>query len=407
MLLARKRPVQKSRAILAGRNSAPHGTEQGRSAYNARRNSPPKGAAGGWRPTHRPPSWRSFKTQKRPAVRRGGPLVSIRTPKLVVSDIRLFVLRVTYNLLFLLLAIGTIYFLFFSEWLQINNILVEGNKTTDAKMILDVIEPFLHKKSFWVFPANNFFFIPTNQIGKEILSDFKRIGDVQVSRGFPSSLAVRVQEKKAVLLFCNEQGCVWVDEDGIAYNKSSYAEAVAEGNDVVIVQDNSHSSLVLGQLATDPAYVDFANRLWHAFPDKIGKELIYLSTPLPSAQEIRANTKEGWMVYFDTTVDLDRSIALLQKVIDQELKEKEGGTTCLDYIDLRVTDRVFYKMKDNCNSGGENQNPNPEQANQENSNSNDNQQVKQENPDQQVQQADNSNSNTNKDKKSSKKKKKN
>lgn len=392
-VVSKKRPVQKSQAVLARRPTA----------YGPGRRAPQQASVGKWRPTHRPPSWRSFKTRKRPTLRRGGTLVSIRTPKLGVSDIRMFFLRITYNALFLLLGVGIVYFLFFSEWLQISNVLVEGNKTIDKKLILDATEPYLHKKAFWFFPSNNFFFVPTGQIAKEILSDYKRIGDVKVSRGFPNSLAIRLQEKKAVLLFCSDQGCVWVDEEGVVYNKSSYAEAVGEGSDVVIVEDNSHGNYELGQLVTEPAYVDYANRLWHIFPEKIGKELVHLSAPLPSAQEIRANTKEGWMVFFDTTMDLDRSVALLQKVIEQELKDKEGGTICVDYIDLRVVDRVFYKMKDSCGNNGENQNP--EQAeNQENNNSNDNQQVDQTNLDQQEQPKENSNSN--KDSKSSDKKKK-
>jgi len=284
-----------------------------------------------------------------------------------VSDLRLAALRVTYNALFLLLAVGIVYFLLFSEWLQISNVMVEGNKITDKKLILDAVEPFLHKKTLLIFPSNNFFFMPTSRIEKEILSNFKRVSRVKVSRGFPNSLAIRVEEKKAVLLFCSTD-CVWVDEEGFAYNRSSYAEAVASGSsgdphsgigDVIIVQDNSHSDIELGGVVTDPAYVDFANRLWKSFPEKIGKELQYLSTPLPSAQEIRAHAKDGWVVYFDTTLDLEKSLVLLNRVLDQELKDKEGGVTCLDYIDLRVIDRVFYKMKDNCSSGDTNQNTSP------------------------------------------------
>lgn len=352
-----------------------------------------------------PPSWKTYRTQKRGFGGRRS-LVSIRTPKLVISELRLLALKITYNLLFVLLLVGIVYLLFFSEWFQINDILLEGNKITDKRLVLDSVEPFMHKKSFYIFPSNNFFFVPTGQIKKEILANFKRIGGVDVSRGFPTSLAIRIYEKKAVLLFCSNEGCVWVDEEGIAYNKSSYAEAVAESNNVVIVQDNSHSDLKMGTLATDPAYVDFANALWNSFPESTGKELLYLSTPLPSAEEIRANTKEGWMVYFDTTISIERSISLLQKVIDQEINVKEGGTACLDYIDLRVTDKVFYKMKDNC---GNNQNGEGEQGEQNNSNNNENV-----NAEENLETQDNANQNTNKtadndntnkDKKSSKKKK--
>lgn len=288
---------------------------------------------------------------------------TINTPKLVISELRLFALKITYNILFILLAFGVVYFLFFSEWLQINSVLVEGNKIIDKKLVLDAAEPYLHKKAFFVFPSNNYFFVPTSQIEKEIKNNFKRVSEVEVKRSFPNTVAIKIVEKKAVILFCSNEGCVWVDEEGVAYNKSSYSEALAESSEVVIVQDNSHSNLPVGELVTDPTNVEFANNLWRFFPDKIGKELDILSTPLPSAQEIRAHTKEGWTVYLDMTLDLTKNLDLLSRVLNQELREKEGGTTCLDYIDLRVVDRVFYKMKDNCPSesppqeNSENQNP--------------------------------------------------
>jgi cell division septal protein FtsQ len=296
---------------------------------------------------------------------------TVKTPKLVISELRLFALKITYNILFLLLAFGVVYFLFFSEWLQINSILIEGNKTTDKKLVLDATEPYLHKKRFFLFPSNNYFFVPTSQIGREIMGNFKRVSKVDVKRSFPNSVVIQMEEKKAVLLFCSNKGCVWVDEEGVAYNKSSYSEALADSSrpgeprkagEVVIVQDNSHSDLPIGQLVTDPANVEFSNSLWQLFPDKIGKELDLLSTPLPSAQEIRAHTKEGWTVYLDMTLDLTKNLELLNRVLNQELKEKEGGTVCLDYIDLRVVDRVFYKMKDNCPG----ENPPPENAENQN-----------------------------------------
>ncbi|MFH1183087.1 MAG: FtsQ-type POTRA domain-containing protein [Candidatus Moraniibacteriota bacterium] len=328
------------------------------------------------------PSWKSYQPKKG-RMSRSHKVFTVKTPKLVISELRLFALKITYNILFLLLAFGVIYFLFFSEWFQISSVLVEGNKTTDKKLVLDTTEPYLHKKSFFLFPSNNYFFVPTSQISREIIGSFKRVSKVEVKRSFPNTIIIQMEEKKAVLIFCSNKGCVWVDEEGVAYNKSSYTEALADSShsgeprpkagEVVIVQDNSHSDLPIGKLVTDPANVDFANRLWHLFPDKIGKELDLLSTPLPSAQEIRAHTKEGWTVYLDMTLDLEKNLELLNRVLNQELKEKEeshsaegfggsAGTVCLDYIDLRVVDRVFYKMKDNCPGenlppeNGENQN---------------------------------------------------
>ena len=134
--------------------------------YNSRRH------PASYKPARRQeaPSWKTFKTQKRRDVGRGSPrlystgrrrpIVSVRTPRLVVSEVRLVLLKLAYRVLFLLLAAGIIYFLFFSEWLQINKIMVEGNKTIDKKLILDAVEPYLHRKVFFIFPSNNFFSFP-------------------------------------------------------------------------------------------------------------------------------------------------------------------------------------------------------------------------------------------------------
>lgn len=322
------------------------------------------------------PSWKAYQPKKGRLRESRRKAFTLQTPKLVISELRLLALKVVYYGLFLLLAFGVVYFFFFSEWMQVGSVLVEGNRTTDKKLVLDVTEPYLHKKRFFLFPSDNFFFVPTAQIEREILGSFKRVSKVEVKRSFPRTIVINLEEKKAVLLFCGNPGCVWVDEEGVAYNKSSYSEALADSSEVVIVQDSSHSDLPVGQLATDPANVDFANRLWHIFPDKIGKELEYMSTPLPGALEIRAHTKEGWTVFLDMTLDLEKNLELLSQVLEEEFKDKPEGTTCLDYIDLRVVDRVFYKMKDNCPG----ENPPPENVDNQNVEEQVNQENQEENP---------------------------
>ena len=298
------------------------------------------------------PSWKNLRTKQRTSGIKKAPLISMRTPKIIVSYFRLRVMKLTYRILFVVLFLGLFYLLFFSEWLQISSIVIEGNKNTDKKMILDSIEPYLHKKRFFFFPSNNFFLLPQEGIKKEIINNFRRISQVKIKKEFPNTLAIEVEEKKAVLLFCNEKGCLWVDEKGISYNESSYFEALADSSDVVIVEDNSHSDLKVGEAINDETYVSFANGLWRAFSEKTQIELKSLSTPLPSAREIRAHTKDGWTVYFDVENGLERNLDLLVQVLG-DIKEKEGEeqVKCLDYIDLRVSDRAFYKLKDNCQKG--------------------------------------------------------
>lgn len=276
------------------------------------------------------------------------PLISVRTPKLVVSGMRMYLARLIYRLLFLLLIFGTFYSLFFSEWLQVHSVTIEGNRIVDKKSILDSVEPFLHKKTLRFFPSNNFFFIPTNQIKKEILSNFKRVSDVSVERIFPGGLKIVVEEKQAVLIFCNNKGCTWVDQEGVSYNQSSFFEVSSDNGNLVVVKDSSNSEIPLDSLITSPEYVNFANELSKKFKEKTGYDVTEISTPIPSALELRARTAEDWSAYFDIGLSLDRSLELLNKIIEQEVKSKNLETRCLEYADLRLSDRIFYKLKPEC-----------------------------------------------------------
>jgi hypothetical protein len=280
--------------------------------------------------------------------------------------------KLVYYTLFGVLFAGFFYFLFFSEWLEIHNLSVEGNSIIDQKTILNTVEPYLHKKRFWIFPSNNFFLVPVGQIEKELLSNYKRISLVEIKRFLPHSLTISIKEKKAVLLFCSGKGCTWVDEKGIAYNKSTYTEALNLNVGVVIVQDGSGKEISLGSAVTSAKLVAFANDIMKFFTAETGKEVGFLSVPLPSAEEIRVHTKEGWIACFDIAFDLEKSLALLNQVIGQNLAEEQKGTDCLEYVDLRVVDRIFYKLKPECGEAlaGENkEEPSSEQVGQ---NQNDN-----------------------------------
>ncbi len=291
-----------------------------------------------------------FSTRKKSSIVSRRSVYNIRTPHLTVSRLRIFLAKITYYTLFLLLFFGIFFFFFFSEWLGIQKISVRGNVTIDEKTILSSIEPFFHKKVFFFFPSDNFFWVPVGQMEREIKNNFKRIDSLKINRVFPNSLEIDVKEKKAVILFCSGRGCIWVDEEGVAYNQSSYAEVLADNLGGIIVRDDSGTEIPLGQLATTPECVDFINKLAVAFPEKTKKEIDFLSVPLPSTEEIRVHTKEGWVAYFDISLDLDKSLELLNQVIEKKLKETQKDSTCLESVDLRIVDRIFFKLKDNCSN---------------------------------------------------------
>jgi hypothetical protein len=57
-------------------------------------------------------------------------------------------------------------------------------------------------------------------------------------------------------------------------------------------------------------------------------------------QELKAFTSEGWLIYFDMTRSALTQARVLEVLLKDEIKDKRA---ILQYVDLRVADRVYYK----------------------------------------------------------------
>jgi hypothetical protein len=62
-----------------------------------------------------------------------------------------------------------------------------------------------------------------------------------------------------------------------------------------------------------------------------------------SAEELIAHTSGGWEIYFNPSDSLDAQLNALEKVLEDQIK---GSYLNLEYIDLRIEGRVYYKEKE-------------------------------------------------------------
>jgi hypothetical protein len=61
-----------------------------------------------------------------------------------------------------------------------------------------------------------------------------------------------------------------------------------------------------------------------------------------SVGDLEILTPEGWLIYLDITHPADIQIDALKRVLQEEIKENRSR---LEYIDLRVPNRAYYKLK--------------------------------------------------------------
>lgn len=243
------------------------------------------------------------------------------------------------RILFVIFIILIIYFLFYYHYFQIKKIVVINSKMTYDYEIEENVFSTLSTNHFYIFPGKNIFLINKRQIITNLKNRFSNIDNVAVSRIYPDVLKIKIQEKLPKIIWQTEKSSAYfVDANGeifLMVNKDENETNLPK------VKDLSDKSVVLFENVLFPKHINFILKLNEILPQE-GIKISSFEIPAKLANEIHVITDEGWKIYFNIEKDAAVQISNLKLVLIDEIKERKIN---LDYIDLRIENWVYYKMK--------------------------------------------------------------
>lgn len=190
-------------------------------------------------------------------------------------------------------------------------------------------------------PLNrNIFFVPIQTIEIEIVSALPQVRTVYITRKLPGTIKVIVQEKTPELLLLSGGKYYFVDQAGVPYEEARL-ETLPE---VVLptVKNNDRSATVtLGAAAVDTSFVAFLKEVQKELPKRTGSQVAEVRIPSLAAREVHFTLDNNWQVRFDVTRSAAQQLNILQRLLTTTISEEEKKT--LEYIDLRIPNRVYYK----------------------------------------------------------------
>ena len=258
--------------------------------------------------------------------------------------------KILSRIIFYVLLLGflsvSVYVLFFSGYLQINNLSIAGNQELSSSDIQKSFEEYLQGKFLGIIPKNNFLFISQKRTASFLENNFKKIRSAAVSRKFPDSVSINIDERKAVLVWCSGENCFLIDENGTAYNVADFNSPEISQNHLLRINDTSMRDVAIGEKVIDSAYEQYIISIKDALKgidQKISDSDDAYSTPSNVADEIDVKIKNDTKVYFSTQFSLDNAIHALDIVLKKEIPEDKLES--IEYIDLRSEGKVFYKFK--------------------------------------------------------------
>ncbi len=265
-----------------------------------------------------------FKSSKKPAFSRAG--------------------KFLYYLIILTFFGAVVYSLFFSQFLAVTKIEVGGTENLNPDEIRKIAENKITGSFFNLIPRNNILLVGKKSIEKNILEKYKRVEKVEIKKDFPSSLLIEIKERKLSLIFCSGGSCGVVDGSGTVFTEADFEKNELGENNLLVLYDEGNKNFALGEVVFDQDYTDYLLGIKEKIKNELGIEMEReLRTPQIASGDIRAKTAEGWQVYFDKSISLNKEISMLKIVLENKIDQNRR--TELEYIDLRTENKVYYKFK--------------------------------------------------------------
>ncbi|NTW27057.1 MAG: FtsQ-type POTRA domain-containing protein [Candidatus Moranbacteria bacterium] len=254
----------------------------------------------------------------------------------VISKIIFYLLLVSF------VAVFT-YMLFFSQYLKVGNIEIVGTLELSSQEMKQGMEDSMQGKYFGIIPKNNFLFFSQKNVEKLLTDNYKKIRTVTVTKKFPDTINIVIDERKALLVWCAREECYLLDEQGFAYSVADFSSPELMQNHLLQINDASGREVSIGSKIIEPAYEQYVLSIKDELA-KIGFNVTdQYWTPSRMAEEINVKTDQDLEFYFSTQFELKSALDTLNIILKKEIpKEKEAE---IAYIDLRNENKAFYRFK--------------------------------------------------------------
>lgn len=236
-------------------------------------------------------------------------------------------------------AAGVLYFLFFSGYFLIRAVSVSGVDAPLAEEIKKITLQSLEGDRLFISRRNVFLF-STNEISETIKKDLPALDTVSVKKQFIHQIAIEAKLRDRKGIACAEvpqTQCFYFDGNGVIFEKAP--EIV--GATVLVFKDNSvfDSSLPSEKYAKET--IDFADNIKDKLFEKTGASAGYFTFP-NNTGDIEAHTDKNFTVLMTVNNQAEEQARVIKSILENEVKDK---ISALDYIDLRVENRAYYKLR--------------------------------------------------------------
>ena len=270
---------------------------------------------------------------------------------------RRFKKRTILRTLSILAIVGSFFSIMNNDYLAIEDITIQGQKTIIETDITTVVRTYLSEYLFAVLPRDNILILNTNEVQRRIEAAFPRIEDIDVTIEDGDTLSITIGERSAHSLWCVhrdyesvfDEECYFSDSEGLLYARAPYfsgnvymkffmepkEEAFVYVGSSVDVVDSFNDFFVFLKNIEEQYPITIERVFFEDFDD--------VALELSSVRSVTYEETKPQILYnqSDSYEKIMRNVGI---VLNFETFEKDFTyrPSALESIDVRFDGRVFY-----------------------------------------------------------------
>lgn len=260
------------------------------------------------------------------------------------------------------------WFLFWSETFRVKDLIIRGNDRITSSDVFQLINQprFDLKINFineFLKPLGaNLFWVSRQKLKSDLASLFPDLYDIEIQKEFPGALVIYSKERRIEGIWCAKE--IFLVEEGVATSTFSFdaSESGKEFSDcfyldaegvifapvplnfgslILKINDFSKKDYKVGERVIEPGVLKFLKDFREALAKGQINIISFVLGQKPGLDYV-AKTSFGFKIYFIPAISLETTLNNFRVLGDNFLKNKLEE---LDYIDLRIRERAFYKLK--------------------------------------------------------------
>lgn len=244
----------------------------------------------------------------------------------------------------LALAMVTGYLLFFTPYLQITDISVNGLRTIapeEVESLMDSVpigrQAAIFQNIFSVFKfinvrqQKNIIFFNVDTAQDKILAQFPVIKSVEIRKDYPHKLIFDFVERNPIGTWCFDAGCHYFDSDGVLWGKA----LKSSGPLLLTIEDKRGDTDTSDRIESN--LLESINTIITGLAN-IGIVVKKIEIPAGSINDLKVHTAEGYYILTDSSSNMAQQLDTLRIFL-----KNKGADFHPEYIDIRIEGRVYYK----------------------------------------------------------------